>query len=128
MEAGSGNRSNRRPELAADSGAMPYEPSQLFFDARVCAGARPSVRLAFPMVAIVGASFCNGVKRRRRPKRHEVVRGPMEGRQGRGNDRRPDLAAISLAVPLAPKLCRRPVGRFCFGPRSGARARARARP
>ena len=40
----------------------------------------------------------------------------MERRQGGGNDRRPDLAAVSGAVPHAPRLRRRPVGRFCSGP------------
>ncbi len=51
MEAGSDNGNNWRSELATVSGAMPYEPGQPRFDA--CASARPSVRLAFPMVAAV---------------------------------------------------------------------------
>ena len=120
METGSDHGSDRRPELAAVSGAMPYEPGEPRFDACVCAC--PSVRLPFPMVAALGASFCNGVKRRRRPKRHEAVRGPMERRQGGGNDRRPELAAVSRAVPHAPRL--RSVGRFCVGPSSCPGARA----
>jgi hypothetical protein len=118
MEAGSGNGSNQRPELAAVPGAMPYEPGQLPFGARVCASARPAVRLTFPMVAAVGASFCDGVKRRRRPKRHETMREPMERRQGGGNDRGPELAAVSGAMPNPPRLRRRALRRFCA--RAGA--------
>jgi hypothetical protein len=106
---------------------MPYEPDQLRFDPCVCASARAyhSVRLPLPMVAVVGASFCNGVKRRRRPKRHETMRKPMERRQGSGNDRRPELATVSSAMPNPPKLSRRALGRFCA--RSGAGASLRAR-
>jgi hypothetical protein len=126
MEAGSDHRSDRRPELATISGAMPYEPGELRFDACACASARRSVRLPFPMVAALGAGFCDGVKRRRRPKRHEALRGPMERRQGGGNGRRPDLVAVSRAVPHAPRLRLRLVGRFCFGPSPCSRARARA--
>jgi hypothetical protein len=122
MEAGSDNRSNRRPELAPVSGAMPYEPGQLPFDARVGASARPSVRLAFPMVAIVGASFCDGVKRRRRPKRHETMREPMERRQGGGNDQRPELATVSGAMPDVTRFRRRALGGFCSGSGSGSGA------
>ena len=74
METGSDNGSDWWAKLAAVSGAMPYEPDQPRFD--VCASARAyhSVRLPLPMVAVVGASFYNGVKRRRRPKRHETMR------------------------------------------------------
>jgi hypothetical protein len=120
METGSVHGSDRRPELAAVSGAMPDEPSEPRFDA--CVYAYPSVRFTLPMVAALGASFCDHVKRRRRPKRHEAMRGPMERRQGGGNDRRPDVAAVSSAVPHAPGL--RSVGRFCVGPSSGSGARA----
>jgi hypothetical protein len=125
METGSGHGSDGRPELAAVFGAMPQERGEPRFDACVCASARRSVRLPFPMVAALGASLCDGVKRRRRPKRHEALRGPMERRQGRGNDRRSDLAAVSRAV-YAPRLRRRPVGRFRFGPRASPCSRARA--
>ena len=76
----------------------------------------PSVRLAFPMVAAVGAGFRRGVKVRRRPKRHETVREPMERRQGGGNDRRPELATVSVAMPHAPRLGRRVVRRFRSAP------------
>jgi hypothetical protein len=125
MEAGSGNGCNRRPELAPVSGAMPYEPGQLPFDARVCARARPSVRLTFPVVAAVGASFCDGVKRRWRAKHHETMREPMERRQGGGHDWRPELATVSGAVPNPPRLRRRVLGRFCarVGSCPGPRAR-----
>ena len=127
METGSDNGSDWGAKLAAVSGAMPYEPDQLRFDPCVCASARAyhSVRLPLPMVAVVGASFCNGVKRRRRPKRHETMREPMERRQGGGNDRRPELATVSSAMPNPPKLSRRALGRFCA--RSGAGASLRAR-
>ena len=110
METGSDNGNDWRPELAAVSGAMPCEPEQRGFDACDRARACPSVRLHFPMVAVLGASFCDGVNRRRRPKRHETMREPMERRQGGGNDRRPELAAISCAMPYAPRLRRRTLG------------------
>ncbi len=71
METGSDNGNDWRPELAAVSGAMPSEPEQRGFDACDRARACPSVRLHFPMVAVLGASFCDGVNRRRRPERHE---------------------------------------------------------
>jgi hypothetical protein len=125
MEAGSDNRNDWRAELAAVSGAMPYEPGQPRFDSCVRANARPSVRLPFPMVAALGASFCNGVKRRRRPKRHETMREPMERRQGGGNNRRPELATVSGAMPNPPRLRRRALGRVCAGSRSGAGPSAR---
>src|SRR6202042_3266700 len=122
METGSDNGSDWGAKLAAVSGAMPYEPAQPCFD--VCASARAyhSVRLTFPMVAAVGASFCDGVKRRRRPKRHETMREPMERRQGGGNDRGPELAAVSGPMPTPPGLRRRALRRFC--PRAGAGAGA----
>jgi hypothetical protein len=106
METGSDNGNDWRPELAAVSGAMPYEPGQPRFDV----SAHLSVRLPFPMVAARGPSFCNGVKRRRRPKRYETMREPMERRQGGGNDRRPELATVSGAMPYAPRLRRRALG------------------
>jgi hypothetical protein len=129
METGSDNGIDRGPELAAVPGAMPYEPEQLRFDACVCATARAyhSVRLPFPMVAVVGASFCDGVKRRRRPKRHETMREPMERRQGGGNDRRPELATVSSAMPNPPRLRRRALGRFCGHARAGSGAGPNAR-
>ena len=58
----------QRPETPSDDIAGPVageNPS---------ARAYHSVRLPLPMVAVVGASFYNGVKRRRRPKRHETMR------------------------------------------------------
>jgi hypothetical protein len=127
METGSDNGSDWGAKLAAVSGAMPYEPDQPCFD--VCASARAyhSVRLPFPMVAVVGASFCDGVKRRRRPKRHEIMREPMERRQGGGNDRRPELATISSAMPNPPRLRRRALGRFCGHARAGSGAGPNAR-
>ena len=127
METGSDNGSDWGAKLAAVSGAMPYEPDQPCFD--VCASARAyhSVRLPFPMVAVVGASFCDGVKRRRRPKRHEIMREPMERRQGGGNDRRPELATISIAMPNPPRLRRRALRRFCTRADSGPRVRLSVR-
>jgi hypothetical protein len=125
METGSDNGSDWRPELAAVPGEMPYEPGQLRFDARVCARASPAVRLTFPMVAAVGASFCDGVKRQRRPKRHEIMREPMEGRQGGRHDWRPELATVSGAMPNPSRLRRRTLGRVCAGSRSGAGPSAR---
>ena len=91
MEASSDCGNDWQSELAAVSGAMPYERGQLPFDARV--------RLPLPMVAAVGANFCADVKRRRRAKRDETMREPMERLQGGGNDRRPELAAVSGAMP-----------------------------
>ena len=61
----------------------------------------PSVRLPIPMVAAVSPGFPRGFSGDR-PKRHESVCKPMERRQGRGNDRRSDLAAVSVAMPRAP--------------------------
>ena len=52
------------------------------------------------------------------------MREPMEGRQGGGNDRWPNLAAIPGAMPCGPGLRRRrAIGRFRF--RAGPSARAR---
>ena len=110
METGSDNGNDWRPELAAVSGAVPCEPEQPRVDACGRARADLSVRLHFPMVAVVGASFCDSVNRRRRPKRHETMREPMERRQGGGNDRRPELASVSCAMPYAPRLRRRALG------------------
>jgi hypothetical protein len=115
METGSDNGNDWRPDLASVSDGMPYEPDQPRFDA----SARRSVRIPFPMVATLGASFCNGVKRRRRPKRHEIMREPMERRQSGGNDRRPKLATVSGAMPHAPRLRRRTLGRVCSGSGGG---------
>src|ERR1700733_7590382 len=123
METGSDNGNDWRPDLASVSDAMPYEPDQPLFDA----SARRSVRLPFPMVAAPGASFCNGVKRRRRPKRHEIMREPMERRQGGGNDRRPELATISSAMPNPPRLRRRALGKFSARAGSGSGAGPNAR-
>ena len=119
MEAGSDNGNNRRSELAAVSGAMPYEPGAAPLRRPRQRRRRPAVRLPFPMVAAVGASSCDGVKRRRRPKRHETMREPMERRQGGGNDRRPELATVSGAMPNPPRLRRRALGGFCAGSGSG---------
>jgi hypothetical protein len=127
METGSDNGNDWRPELAAVSGAMPYEPDKPRFDACASARAHLSVRLPFPMVATHSASFCNGVKRRRRPKRHETMREPMERRQGGGNDRRPELATVSSAMPNPPRLRRRALGRFCGHARAGSGAGPNAR-
>jgi hypothetical protein len=121
METGSDNGNDWRPELAAVSGAMPYEPGQPRFDV----SAHLSVRLPFPMVAARGPSFCNGVKRRRRPKRYETMREPMERRQGGGNDRRPELATVSGAMPYAPRLRRRALGGGCAGSYASPRPSAR---
>jgi hypothetical protein len=125
METGSGNGSDWRPELAAVPGAMSYGPEQLGFGP--CVGARTcySVRLPLPMVAAIGGSFCAGVKRRRRPKRDETMREPMERRQGRGNDRRPELATVSSAMSNSAGLRRGALGRFCAG--SSARPSPSAR-
>ena len=78
-------------------------------------------------------SFHRGLKCRRsggRPKRHETLREPMERRQGRRNDRRSKLAAVFIAVPIAPRLRRFVFGRFrsrlcpsarsCFASQSGS--------
>jgi hypothetical protein len=127
METGSDNGNDWRPELAAVSGAMPYEPDKPRFDACASARAHLSVRLPFPMVATHSASFCNGVKRRRRPKRHETMREPMERRQGGGNDRRPELATVSGAMPYAPRLRRRALGGGCAGSCGGPSARLSVR-
>jgi hypothetical protein len=124
METGSDYGSDWRAELAAVSGAMPYEPGQPRFDG--CVRAYLSVGLPFSMVAALGASFCNGVKRRRRPKRHETMCEPVERRQCGGNNRRPELATVSGAMPPnPPRLRRRALGRVCAGSRSGAGPNAR---
>ena len=99
METGSDNGSDWGAKLAAVSGAMPYEPDQPRFDACVRASACHSVWLPFSMVATLGANFCDGVKRRRWPKRDGTMREPMERRQGGGNDQRPKLATVSRAMP-----------------------------
>ena len=43
----------------------------------------------------------------------QIMREPMERRQGRRNDRRPDVAAVSVAMPRAPNLHRFVLGKFC---------------
>ena len=106
--------------LATVSGAVPYAPGRSH---RADGGSRaaPSVRLPVPMVAAVDADFRRCFKCRRsgdRPKRHETMRKPMERRQGRWNDRRPDAghsffrnAARAKPPPLRPRevsLPRRP--------------------
>lgn len=117
MEAGRGGGNDPGPKLATVSCSVPYAPGRgpraVFIDGRSCAC--PSVRLPIPLVAAVGANL--GLKCRRfvdRPKRYEDVREPMERRQGRRNDRRPDMAALSVAMPRAPNLHRFVVGRFRF--------------
>ena len=116
MERGPVGGNDRRPDLAAVSDAMPCEPERRrradLSDIR--SRARLSVRLPLPVVAAVGSNFRAGVERRRafgRRKRHETMREPMERGQGRGNDRRPDVAAVSGAMPCAPALSRGPVAR-----------------
>jgi hypothetical protein len=123
METGSDNRSDRRAELATVSGAMPREPDQRRFDS--CIRTCDSVGLPFPMVTALGSRF----RTERRgfvwdSKRHEIVCEPMERRQGGGNDRRPELAAVSGTMPYAPRLRRRALGGDCAGgagPSSSAR-------
>jgi hypothetical protein len=117
VEAGPGGWNNRRPILAAVSDGVPhprrFRRRALFVDRR---RARPSVRLPVPVVT-TGDKFRDRINCRRPlggSKRHEAVRKPMERREGGGNDRRPDLAAVSGAMPHAPKL-RRAVGRFRAG-------------
>jgi hypothetical protein len=128
MEAGRGGGNEPGPKLATVSCSVPYAPGGsspgggvLDSRARACA----SVRLPIPLVAAVGANL--GLKGRRfvdRPKRYEDVREPMERRQGRWNDRQPDVAAVSVAMPRAPTLHRFVLGRFrsragpCPSPRS----------
>ncbi len=88
--------------------------------------ARLSVGLAVPLVAPVGA----GVRRRRAfggAKRHETMREPMERREGGGNDKRPDLAAVSRAMPCEPLDRRVAFGRFRSGSGAGPRARLSVR-
>ena len=104
--------------LASVSGAVPYAPGRSH---RADGGSRaaPSVRLPIPMVAAVDADFRGCFKCRRsgdRPKRHETLREPMERRQGRWNDRRPDVATVSVAMPHAPRLHRFVLGRFRSAP------------
>ena len=75
------------------------------------------------MVAAVGVKFRG--RALGRSKRHEGVREPMEGRQGRWRDWRPGLAAVSVAMPHTPKLRGVVLGRFrsCAGCCPSARAR-----
>lgn len=123
MEASPGGWNDRRSGLASVLGAVPYAPG---CSHRADGGARvaPSVRLPIPMVAAVDADFHRCFKCRRsgdRPKRHETLRKPMERRQGRWNDRRPDVATVSVAMPRAPNLHRFVVGRIRFRAGPGAR-------
>ena len=126
MERGSGGGNNGRRDLAAVSGAVPRAARRRRRGA--CASARPSVRLSDPLVAAVRSRFRAGVARRRffgRRKRHEAMREPVERGEGRGNDRRPIVAAVSGAVPHAPGLSRGPaLGEF----RSGSGSCPSARP
>jgi hypothetical protein len=120
MEAGSNNGSDWRPELAAVSGPMPYEPEQSCFDACVRASAYLSVRLPLSMVARAGC--CDECRESAHgSKRHETMREPMERRQGGGNDQRPELATVSGAMPRAPRLGRRALR----GVRSGSGSSSR---
>jgi hypothetical protein len=119
MEAGRGGGNEPGPKLATVSCSVPYAPGRspraVFIDGRACACA--SVRLPIPLVAAVGAN--RGLKCRRsseRPKRYETLREPMERRQGRWNDRRPDVATVSVTLP-PPNLHRFVLGRL--RPRSG---------
>src|SRR3984885_3650983 len=114
VEAGPGGRNDRWSGLAPVLGAVPYAPG---FSRRTDGASRaaPSVWLPIPVVAAVGVDIHRGFKCRRsrdRPKRHETMREPMERRQGRWNDRRPDVAAVSVAMPRAPNLDRFVLGRF----------------
>jgi hypothetical protein len=127
MEASRGGGNDPGPKLATVSCSVPYAPGfsrgGVFVDSRSRAG--PSVRIPISLVAAVGAN--RGLKCRRfvdRPKRYEDVRWPMERRQGRRNDRRPDVAAVSVAMPRAPDLHRFVLGRFRSraGPRPSARS------
>ena len=109
---------DRRPDLAPVSGAMPCGPERRRRGASVGPGARP-VWLSHSMVAALGAGFRAGVERRRRDRgseRHATMREPMERGQGGGNDRWPNLAAVSGAMPCEPLSRGLALGRF----RSGA--------
>ena len=111
MERGEGGGNDRGPDLAAVSRAMPCERERRRCGAGVGPGARLSVGLALPLVAPVGA----GVQCRRafgRRERHERMREPMERGEGGGNDRRPDLAAVSRAMPCEPHGRRVALGRI----------------
>ena len=66
--------------------------------------------------------FRAGVERRRRDcgsERHATMREPMERRQGGGDDRRPDLAAVSGAMPREPLSLGLALGRFRSGSGAG---------
>jgi hypothetical protein len=117
VEAGAGRWNDRWSGLASVLGAVPYAPgrSRRAVLANSRSRACPPVRLPVPVVSAIGADFHRGLNRRRsggRPKRHETLREPMERRQGRRNDRRSKLAAVFIAVPIAPRLRRFVFGRF----------------
>lgn len=101
---------------------MPREP-----DWRRCARnarARPSVRLAVPMVEARGGARRATAERERGGERHETMRRPVEGGEDGGDDRRSELAAVPLAMPFGPhRLGHTAVGRLraCAGPRARAR-------
>ena len=102
MERSRGGWDDQRPDLAPVSGAMPCEPERRRGGASVGPGARP-VWLSHSMVAALGAGFRAGVESRRRDRRserHATMREPMERGQGGGHDRRPNLAAVSGAMPM----------------------------
>jgi hypothetical protein len=129
MERGRGGGDHQRPELAAVSGSMPRKPSRHAGFGGPRFRACLSVGLSLPVVAVVDSRSRAGVEWRRafgRSKRHATLRQPMERRQGGGNDRRPDLAAVSGAMPRNPEVS----GRRSLGwvrSRAGAGACACAR-
>ena len=124
MEAGSGRWNDRWSGLASIPGAVSYARGRSpGADSRSSVGA--AVRLPVSLVSAIGVDFHRGLKPRCsgwRPKRHETLREPMERRQGRWNDRGPDMAAVFIAVPCAPRL-RRFFLRW-FRPRLGPCARS----
>ena len=104
-----GGRNDRRARPGRHVlGAVPYAPGFSPPPSSPTAAPAPPPQSGslFPVVAAVGADFHRGFKCRRsggRPKRHETLREPMERGQGRWNDRRPDVAAVSVAMPQRAK-------------------------
>ena len=126
METGSGHGSDRRPELAAVSGAMPYEPGEPRFDACVAPAPAPQSGSLFPWSQPSAPAPATASNVGAGQSVMKLCAGQWKDAKAAGTTGGQSWPQFLGAVPHAPRLRRRPVGRFCFGPSSSSGSGARA--